>query len=107
MGIKSRFTSFAAVSMVACALGLAAPAFAQAPSASQKQPDLAAARAQRKATVSAYMNLTADEAAKFWAVYDRYQGAMDSIEDRHIKELKEFAAKYNNLTDADAQKKLD
>ena len=32
---------------------------------------------------------------------------MDSIEDRHVRELKDFAAKYNNFTDADAKKKLD
>ena len=44
---------------------------------------------------------------KFWPVYDAYEKSMDSIEDRHVKELKDFAAKYNNFTDADAKKKLD
>jgi len=104
MSLKTILTSFAAASVVVCALGLSGSASAQT---SQKQLDIAAARAQRKATVGANMNLTADEAPKFWAVYDAYEKAMDSIEDRHVRELKDFAAKYNNLTDDDARKKLD
>ncbi len=104
MSLKTILASFTAVSLVVCALGLSVPAYAQN---SQKQLDIAAARAQRKATVGANMNLTADEAPRFWKVYDAYEKRMDSIEDRHVKELKDFAARYNNFTDADAQKKLD
>lgn len=103
MSRKTILASFAAASLF-CALGLSGPASAQL---SQKQLDIAAARAQRKATVGANMNLTPDEASKFWPVYDAYEKSMDRIEDRHVKELKDFAAKYNNFTDADAQKKLD
>jgi len=51
------------------------------------------------------MNLTPDQASKFWPVYDAYEKKMDSVEDRHVKELKDFAAKYDSLTDADAKKK--
>jgi len=104
MSLKTIFASFTAASLVACTLGLSGPAFAQS---SQKQLDIAAARAQRKATVGANMNLSAGEAAKFWPVYDAYEAKMDAVEDRHVRELKEFAAKYNNFTDADAAKKLD
>jgi hypothetical protein len=104
MSPKTIFASFTAASLFVCALALSAPAVAQT---SQKQLDIAAARAQRKATVGANMNLTADEASKFWPVYDAYEKKMDSIEDRHVKELKDFAAKYNSFTDADAKKKLD
>jgi hypothetical protein len=84
-----------------------ATAFAQNAPTSQKQLDIAAARAQRKATVGANMNLTPDEAGKFWPVYDAYEAKMDKIEDRHVKELKDFAEKYENLSDEDAGKKLD
>jgi len=104
MSLKTIISSFTTALLVVCTLGLGGPAFAQT---TQKQLDIAAARAQRKATVGANMNLTSDEAAKFWPVYDAYEGKMDAIENRHVKELKEFAAKYNNLTDADAAKKLD
>jgi hypothetical protein len=53
------------------------------------------------------MNLTPDEASKFWPVYDAYEGRMDKIEDRHIAELKAFAKNYTNLSETDAAKKLD
>jgi hypothetical protein len=104
MSLKTILAGFTAVSLLVCTLGLSAPASAQT---SQKQLDIAAARAQRKATVGANMNLTSAEAARFWPVYDAYEARMDSIEDRHVRELKDFAAKYNNFTDADAKKKLD
>src|ERR1700723_154480 len=104
MSLKTILVSFTAVSLVVCTLGLSGPACAQS---SQKQLDIAAARAQRKATVGANMNLTSDEASRFWPVYDAYEKRMDSVEDRHVKELKDFAAKYDSLTDADAKKKLD
>ncbi|MGB8685422.1 MAG: hypothetical protein WCD12_21260 [Candidatus Binatus sp.] len=104
MTLKNILAGLTAASLVICTLGLSGVASAQT---SQKQLDIAAARAQRKATVGANMNLTSAEAASFWPVYDAYEAKMDKIEDRHVKELKEFAAKYNNLTDADAKKKLD
>ena len=104
MSPKTIIASFASASLLVCTLGLSRPALAQT---SQKQLDIAAARAQRKATVGANMNLTPDEASKFWPVYDAYEAQMDKIEDRHVRELKEFAAKYQSYTDADAKKKLD
>jgi hypothetical protein len=103
MKLKNILASFSAPAVVVCMIGLAVPALAQT---SQKQLDIAAARAQRKATVGANMNLTADEASKFWPVYDAYEARMDAVEDRHVRELKAFAAKFNSLTDADALKKL-
>jgi hypothetical protein len=90
----------------------AAPA-PQAPAAvapapqSEKQIDLAAARAERKAIVSDNMKFSADDAKAFWPIYDAYEAAMDKIEDRHIREIKDFAKNYDSLTDADAKRKLD
>ena len=103
MTLKNRFAIVTASSLVVCALGIA-PSFAQT---SQKQLDIAAAHAQRKATVGANMNLTPAEATKFWPVYDAYEAKMDKLEARHVKELKDFADKYENLSDADAGKKLE
>jgi hypothetical protein len=83
-----------------------APSAAAAPQ-SEKQIDLAAARAERKAIVSDNMKLTADESKAFWPIYDSYEAAMDRIEDRHIREIKDFAKHYDSLTDVDAKRKLD
>ena len=107
MTLKNRLVIVTASSLVLCALGMRAPSFAQNAPTSQKQLDINAAHAQRKATVGSNMNLTPSEAAKFWPVYDAYEAKMDRIEARHVKELKDFADKYENLSDADAGKKLD
>ena len=82
-----------------------APATASDSSA-QKQLDIAAARAERKAVVGQNMALTDDEGKKFWPLYDEYEGKMDRIEDRHVLEIKEFASHFQNLTNADARRKL-
>ncbi len=78
----------------------------QTPPTSQKQLDLAAARAARKATVGENMHLTDQESAAFWPVYEEYEAKMDQIDDRHVKEIKDYAEKYDKLTNADAAKKL-
>ena len=74
---------------------------------SQQQLDLAAAKAQRKAIVNQNMYLTDAQAKRFWPLYDAYERRMDKIEDRHIREIKNYVASYRNLTDADANEKLD
>jgi hypothetical protein len=74
---------------------------------SQQQLDLAAAKAQRKAIVSQNMYLTDTQAKQFWPLYNAYEKRMDKIEDRHIREIKNYVASYRNLTDADANEKLD
>jgi hypothetical protein len=86
-------------------------AMAQAPSASpaksQRQLDIAAAKAEQKAVVGQNMQLTAAQAKVFWPLYDAYEGQMDRIEDRHIREIKNYVESYNKLTNADANRKLD
>jgi hypothetical protein len=122
MSLKKYLTTSAAAAIV-CAVACAAPTFAQdqsgaqagAPSGaapapagpSQKQLDIAAARAERKAVVGQNMDLTDAESKAFWPLYDEYEGKMDRIEDRHIREIKEFAGHYQTLTNKDAHKKLD
>ena len=117
----------AAALALICAMGAIRPCAAQSPAAapeasaaapapeasapaapqSEKQIDLAAARAERKAIVSDNMKFTPDESKAFWPVYDQYEAAMDKVEQRHIREIKDFAKHYDTLTDADAKRKLD
>ncbi|HJU09400.1 MAG TPA: hypothetical protein VJ728_00920, partial [Candidatus Binataceae bacterium] len=74
---------------------------------SQERLDIAAARAQRKAVVGENMNLTNAQAKVFWPLYDAYEKRMDTIEDRHIREIKTYVASYKTLTDQNANAKLD
>ncbi|MBE3604055.1 hypothetical protein IMX07_10515 [bacterium] len=107
----------AVVAAFACCIALATPARAQDQSSApakaqdhaptQKQLDIKAARAERKAIVGQNMDLTLAEAKGFWPLYDQYEAKMDKIEDRHIREVRDFARHYANLTEADAKKKLD
>ena len=107
----------ATVAALVCCLALTAPVHAQDQSSApakaqhhaptQKQLDITAARAERKAIVGQNMDLSAAEAKAFWPLYDQYEAKMDKIEDRHIREVRDFARHYSNLTEADAKKKLD
>ena len=76
-------------------------------SGSQQQLDIAAAKAQRKAIVGGNMNLTDSQAKLFWPLYSDYEGRMDRIEDRHIREIRNYVASYKTLSDANANQKLD
>jgi hypothetical protein len=95
-----------AVSAVAVSVARAQNGVSSAPS-SQQQLDIAAARAQRKAIVGENMYLTEAQGRVFWPLYDGYERRMDKIEDRHIREIKNYVASYKNLSDASANQKLD
>ncbi len=117
MNAAKHLTLATALAIFVCTVACGAPAFAQnqpavpgepaAGAPSQKQLDIAAARAERKAVVGQNMSLTPKESKAFWPLYDAYEAKMDRIEDRHIREIKDFARHFQNLTNADARRKLD
>lgn len=96
---------------VCCTLSVIHPAAAQShpdgDAHSQKQLDVTAARADRKALVGANMHLPREQAARFWPLYEAYEAKMDRIEQRHAAEINAFAEHYETLTAADADRKLD
>jgi len=59
-------------------------------------------RDQVKQIVAANMPLTGDEAARFWPVYDQYAAEVTKINDKRFALVKEYAATYNTLTEAQA-----
>ena len=59
-------------------------------------------RSQRKQLIAANLPLTDAEAVKFWPVYDQYQAEISKIGDTRFALIKEYAANYNTLTDAQA-----
>jgi Spy/CpxP family protein refolding chaperone len=60
-------------------------------------------RANRKELMARNMNLTADEATKFWPVFDQYRKEAIKPNDERWALIKEYAANYNTMTDAQAQ----
>jgi hypothetical protein len=60
-------------------------------------------RSQKKQLIAANLALTDAEAVKFWPVYDQYAAEITKIGDTRFALIKEYAANYNTLTDAQAQ----
>jgi len=59
-------------------------------------------RSDKKQLIALNLPLTADEAAKFWPVYDEYVGEMAKVNDEFYAVIKEYAANQKTLTDAQA-----
>src|SRR5271157_722251 len=60
-------------------------------------------RAQRKRIMAENMTLTADEATKFWPIFDQYRRAAIKPNDERWAVIKDYAANYSTMTDAQAQ----
>jgi len=60
-------------------------------------------RQQRKQITAQNMTLNADEATKFWPIYDQYRKEAVKPNDERWALIKDYAANYNNMTDAQAQ----
>jgi hypothetical protein len=60
-------------------------------------------RAQRKQIMAQNMILTADEATKFWPIFDQYRQAAIKPNDERWAVIKDYAANYDTMTDAQAQ----
>ena len=107
--------SVVALLVIACTLTLAStPLFAQAAqSAPSAQPNSASdqdiqmlradLRAQRKQITAQNMTLTADEATKFWPIFDQYRKEAIKPNDDRWALIKEYAASYDTMTDAQAR----
>ena len=60
-------------------------------------------RSAKKQLVAANMTLTDTEATKFWTVYDQYAAELMKLYDARLALIKEYAANYEKLTDAEAK----
>ncbi len=65
----------------------------------QFRTDLQAASAD---VVAKALTLTADQAAKFWPLFQQYQAEQSAIIDAQLKAATKYADNYANLTDADS-----
>ena len=60
-------------------------------------------RANRKELMARNMDLTADEATKFWPIFDQYRKEAIKPNDDRWALIKEYAANFNTMTDAQAE----
>lgn len=56
-------------------------------------------RSHRKQVLAANMTLTADEATKFWPIYDQYIQETIKINDVRWALIKDYAANYDKMSD--------
>jgi hypothetical protein len=84
-------------------LGLSAAALyaAQSPTGKGAEAKLDvlvdAIRSNRQALVKVNLNLTEEEASKFWPIYDRYQKEMNAIGDRLVGVIQEYTTHFSDL----------
>jgi hypothetical protein len=64
-------------------------------------------KADKKLLVSENMQLTEPEAKAFWPVYEQYQSELFLLRARTAKLIQDYAAAYDNMTNATAKKLLD
>jgi hypothetical protein len=56
-------------------------------------------RAERQTVVDQAMGLEAGDKAKFWTVYDKYQGEVKALWDQRLANIKKYADNYEKMTD--------
>jgi Spy/CpxP family protein refolding chaperone len=59
-------------------------------------------RSQKRQIIASNLQLTDQEAEKFWPLYDQYTADLVKINDAKYSALKEFAASYATMTDDQA-----
>ena len=60
----------------------------------------------KRAVYAQALGLTDDESHVFWPIYDEYEAKVKTFDDRLIRLIDEYAAKYSTMTDADAKQML-
>ena len=97
------------IASLALALVVAAcPLVAQAQSGvkTDEQIIIKQVQSDRRAVYAQNLNLTDSESRVFWPIYDEYEAAAKKLTDKRLAMLDEYAAKYDALTDADADRLL-
>ena len=60
-------------------------------------------RSVKKQVIAANLDLTDDEAVKFWPIYDQYAAELAKINDTKIALIREYAQNYTEMTDEQAE----
>ena len=102
--------SAVAVALVAIAIPMLASAQDESVQAQSTLVDeqiiLSQIMTDKRAVYAQGMQLTDEESRVFWPIYDAYEAKLKKIDDRLIRLIDDYAAKYSTMTDADAQQML-
>jgi Spy/CpxP family protein refolding chaperone len=78
------------------------PVSAQAPAADDVKLYRKDLRSLKKQIIAANLELTDEEAQKFWPIYDQYTAEMTGIMDQKYSLVNQYLDNYDTLTDAQA-----
>ena len=59
-------------------------------------------RQQKAEIMGSVMLLSAQDAAKFWPIYEDYDTQLTKLNDQRVENIKEYAENYDDMTDAKA-----
>ena len=59
-------------------------------------------RQEKAEIMGSVMALSAQDSAKFWPIYSDYEAELTKLNDQRVANIKEYAANYNDMTDAKA-----
>lgn len=59
-------------------------------------------RKQKTAIMGAMLELSPDEAAKFWPIYNEYDAELTKLNDLRLANIREYARNYDNMTESKA-----
>ena len=98
--------AIAASLLLACAsLGVGAADIApQAPGASAMEAVRQAAASDKKGLVEKNLQLTPEEAQKFWPIYDEYQRDLDRVVQRQNRAVLDYINAESSMTDGNARR---
>ena len=80
-----------------------ASAFAQKKESDEMQKFIDEVKADKKALILSYMELTEEQKAQFLPIYDEYQAELQKLNDRIVNLIKNYAFLYNNNTVTDEE----
>ena len=101
--MKTKLLAAMAVVMTIPAFSADPPPAAQAPSQEEVIAQFRTDMMSKRADIMAKgLTLTADQAAKFWPLFEAYQKEQDVIVNEQISAVKAYADQYQELNDADA-----
>jgi hypothetical protein len=96
-----------ALGILGAILAAGVPAIAQDKPADNMQIVLEKIRADKKLLVAENLQLTEAEAKAFWPIYQAYQDELFLLRGRTAKLITDYAAAYDQMSNATAKKLLD
>jgi len=64
-------------------------------------------KADKKAFIAQYLELTQAEGKEFWPYYNSYQFDLQKVNERLVKLINDYSKTYQNISDQDAVKMVD